>query len=239
LLLGAGFGEGAFGAEEIDGMLFLVEAVEIGAILGGTLASGLGEDGPQSVEGESLSLGGRQGAVVKAEIIEGAGEPGVSGARTDAKGLGGGDGIREGIAFDIQIAGLTIDIDAEAGGFAGAVVGDQDMAPVGAFELLSGEDLEGVLGVLVDQVDDQASVLDQEIKASMRGAGVHATEEGAMTLDLHPSAEAEGVGSIEGDQGAEIEMRAPVQFQGFAEATGDKLRGIVAKESRAGGGGTG
>ncbi len=118
-------------------------------------------------------------------------------ALTDAQGNGGADGVGEGIGFAAGTSGATIDEDPQAGGFGGAVVGDEDMLPFAGTEgIVGGDDLEGVGGPAVDQVDGVIAVVGEEIPTAVIHGLIHPGEnglEGAAGGNPDPGAVTEGL----------------------------------------------
>ena len=99
-------------------------------------------------------------------------------AETFAEGDGvaatAGDVFCEVIADDLGAGGLAVDEEAEAGGAAGAIVGDSDVDPFIDRERIGGADRNRVAGPEVNERPFRAAVFDEELVAPAAGVGPRA-----------------------------------------------------------------
>ena len=74
--------------------------------------------------------------------------------------------------------GFAIDEDLDAAGAFGAVVAEQYVLPFAELEGLCGDDFEGFVGPVVDEVGGGFAGFEDEVIAAVGGGVIHAAEDG-------------------------------------------------------------
>src|SRR5690606_27834204 len=96
--------------------------------------------------------------------------------------VGGGGGFRK----------AAVDVNANAGGLAGAVVGHRNVGPRAVLEARVRVHLDRVLGPTVNEVDGELAIFGDEcIDAAMLLGVVHAAKKGAAAFGTGPDGERE------------------------------------------------
>ena len=209
-------------ARVASGEIELIEGIRLG---GRTSLGRKGEEhADRRILGERTDFIGLQLASVDADILDLAiDEVLVLAALADADGDGGSDGIGQLVDLDAGLGRAAVDEDLEAGGFAGAVVGHEDMLPFARLErVLRGDDLEGILRPRMDQVDGVVAIVGEEVPAAEVGGLIHAGDDGligATAGNSDPGAVAEGLVALEVGDVAEVRGGLGCQDEGRPEAT--------------------
>ena len=212
-------GQALLGADEVDGMVLLVEAREVRAFLGGAVAARAVDDRQVGIEDEQANVLGRQGAVVDADVVDQSGEGELGVARTDADGLGVRDGTLQLILLHLHLAELAVDIELHAGGLGRAVMRGEDVEPLVRGQDFFRADLERVVRPLRDEVQLQFGFADEQVVAAISRLLLDPAEDGAvLALELDPRAVAEGVRPVEGEARLQCDMRLAIELEGLAKA---------------------
>ena len=149
--------------------------------------------------GEGRDFGFAQRSTVKPHVINAAGERRAGVAAADVERLVGANRIAELVVLDRPFLGLAVEIDLDAGRFAGAVVGDEHMLPDIGLERRFRVDLDRVVGPRVDDVHGDGVALRKNVVAAVAVGVVHAGDHRAVAAAgrLHPRAIAERVSAFE------------------------------------------
>src|SRR5438105_14701908 len=91
------------------------------------------------------------------------------------------------------------------------------MQPLVRSELVLGFDSDGIVRELVNQVDFEVSVAHKAVEAAVARFLLDLAQNRAVGLDLNPRSVAEGVGALERDERAQVNVRFAVKLAGLAE----------------------
>src|SRR2546426_11669861 len=91
------------------------------------------------------------------------------------------------------------------------------MPPLVRSELVLGFDFDGIVRELVNQVDFEASVAHKEVEAAIARFLLDLAQHRAFGLCLDPRSVAEGVGALERDELAQVNVRFAVEPEGRSE----------------------
>ena len=186
-------------------------------MLGTAVLGGGCQDGAEgSGVGEGLDLARGEGAFIDAHVLQEAIFEELSCASLSdlQRGPGRDVGIRlEGAT--LHALGLLdpIVIEAESLRLAASVVGDKDVVPLAEFEdRFLGNDLEGVVGIVIDEVGPEVRALLPEIPATVLPGRIHASEDRAIdaTRRTDPGTVAEGLIDLEVGEVTEVKGAAPL-----------------------------
>ena len=154
------------------GAVGLVVMGEVGVEVGWRRKRRLRGSGIDAADLEGGEFAGEDPELVNEAALE------AAVAETFAEGDGvaatAGDVFGEVIANDLGAGGLAVDEEVEAGGAAGAIVGDGEVDPFIDREGIGGADRNRVAGPEMDERPFRAAVFDEELVAAAAGVGPRA-----------------------------------------------------------------
>ena len=228
----ARLGERGFRTNVINGVVVLVEPAQVIALFLGPFSTGLRNDGHHALKDEKARVFGAKRAVIKARVVDQTCEVPFFVTRANPQWFIVADGPREFVFLNLDVARPAIDKELHTGAFPGAVVRDENVQPPVRSELVLGFDFEGIVRELVNQVDFEVSVAHKEVEAAVARFLLDLAQNRAVGLDLNPRSVAEGVGALERDERAQVNVRFAVKLEGLAEPAIGILRLVVTNKFR-------
>ena len=165
--------------------------------------------------GDGTHFGRRQFTVVNADLVNQPSKRCAVGAASDAErlrrlGRGGEQVVR-----DLHVRSFAVDVELEALGLRGAVIGRENVRPLAERDFNLRDDVQRFVRPAVDEMGRQLASHQQQVVAAERRRVIHARENGRRLFVRHvdPRAERKLVRPVEVREIARFDVGVPVELE--------------------------